>query len=225
MRTLFANRGDAGRQLAQRLTGLTGREHLIVLGLPRGGVPVAAEVARALAAPLDVFVVRKLGVPGHEELAMGAVASGGIRVINQETLTALHIPRKAVDEVTAREEREVLRREALYRGNRATPSFQGATVVLVDDGVATGSTMIAAIRALRLAGPAAVVAAAPLMSHDAYAAIAAEANACVTVRTPEPFYGVGAWYEDFTQTSDAEVLACLEAAAKPLPAPVAAAGR
>ncbi|HTS90110.1 MAG TPA: phosphoribosyltransferase [Gemmatimonadales bacterium] len=212
MTPLFANRREAARQLAQKLQNLSGAPHLIVLGLPRGGVPVAATVAQALGAELDVFVVRKLGVPGHEELAMGAVASGGIRVVNEETFHALGISRHTLDAVTEAESREVIRRERLYRGDRPFPDLRGATVVLVDDGVATGSTMLAGLRALREHRPAKLVAAAPVMSRQAEHDLARVADACVTVATPEPFYGVGAWYGDFTQTTDAEVLAALQQA-------------
>jgi predicted phosphoribosyltransferase len=210
---LFANRVEAGRQLAGRLAHLAGRDRLIVLGLPRGGVPVAAEVAAVLGAPLDVFVVRKLGVPGREELAMGAVASGGVRVINAETVTALDISRETLDEVTAAERRELARRERAYRGSRPMPGLADASILLVDDGVATGSTMLAAIRGLRQQHPATLVVAAPVMSQSAFADLEREADACVTLATPEPFYGVGTWYEDFSQTSDAEVLSILEQAA------------
>jgi putative phosphoribosyl transferase len=214
MTALFADRRDAGRRLAAKLAPLAQRPHLIVLGLPRGGVPVAREVAEALGAPLEVFVVRKLGVPGHEELAMGAVASGGVRVVNAETVTALGIPQHTVDEVTAREEREVARRERAYRQDRPFPDLRDATVVLVDDGVATGSTMLAGLRALRAHRPASLVVAAPVMSRSAQAELSEEADACVSVASPEPFYGVGAWYEDFNQTSDAEVLLALEQASR-----------
>jgi predicted phosphoribosyltransferase len=215
MEALFADRADAGRQLAARLSHLAGRRRLIVLGLPRGGVPVAFEVAQALNAPLDVFVVRKLGVPGQEELAMGAVATGGVRVVNPEVVTALRIPPEMLDRVAAAEERELARRERAYRLDRAFPDLEDATVVLVDDGVATGSTMLAALAALRQQRPAALVAAAPVMSRDARSALLEAADSCVAVAMPEPFYGVGAWYRDFTQTSDAEVLDLLGRAAQP----------
>lgn len=224
----FTTRVDAGRQLATRLTHLAGRDKLVVLGLPRGGVPVAAEVARALGAPLDVLVVRKLGVPGREELAMGAVASGGIRVMDSEIVATFGIPQHIVDEVTVTQRRELARRERAYRGDRPRPDLAGAPVVLVDDGVATGSTMLAAIRALRQSHPAMLVVAAPVMSQQAMAALEREADTCVTLAAPEPFYGVGAWYDDFSQTSDAEVVDLLEqaaartgvgAAGSPAPAP------
>lgn len=212
MSALFANRRDAGRQLAEAVKHLAGRPKLIVLALPRGGVPVAREVATALHAPLDLFVVRKLGLPGQEELAMGAVASGGVRVINTELVAALDIPRRVVDDVTVVEQRELARRDRIYRGDRPFPDLKDATVVLVDDGVATGSTMLAALHALRQYGPATLIAAAPVMSESARTAISRLADECVSVATPEPFYGVGEWYLDFTQTTDAEVLAALEQA-------------
>ena len=216
MNVIFADRREAGRQLAARLRHLAGRPNLVVLGLPRGGVPVAFEVATALDALLDVFVVRKLGVPGQEELAMGAVASGGVRVINAEVVGALGIPDRIIDQVAAIEQRELERREREYRGDRPLHHLRDATIVLVDDGVATGSTMLAAIRALRQQHPHTLVAAAPVMSESARAALSREADACVAVAMPEPFRGVGQWYRDFTQTSDAEVLALLErAAARP----------
>lgn len=214
---LYANRADAGRQLAARLTHLGGRNRLIVLGLPRGGVPVAAEVAGVLGAPLDVFVVRKLGVPGREELAMGAVASGGVRVINAEIVTALGISPETLASVTATEQRELARRERAFRGDRPMPELAGATIVLVDDGVATGATMLAAIRALRQRHPAMLVAAAPVFSEQAFADLERETDACVALATPEPFYGVGTWYEDFSQTTDAEVLAILDEASRASP--------
>jgi len=212
MNQLFRDREDAGRQLARRLGHLAARENLIILGLPRGGVPVAFLVAKALGGRLDVFVVRKLGVPGHEELAMGAVASGGLRVINDEVVTALRIPPDTIDRVTEAEQRELERRERAYRGSRPFPDLRKATVVLVDDGVATGSTMLAAVRAVRQQHPAHLVVAAPVMSLSAQAALEREADACVSVATPEPFFGVGTWYEDFDQTSDAEVVGLLERA-------------
>jgi len=215
---LFADRRDAGRRLAGRLQSLTSRPNLIVLALPRGGVPVGYEVAQALGAPLDVFVVRKLGVPGHQELAMGAVASGGVRVVNQEVVRQLGVSRETFDAVTDSERRELERREREYRRGRPLPDLGGRTVVLVDDGVATGSTMLAAVHALRELGPAAVVVAAPVMSPDAQEALARVADGCESVVTPEPLIGVGMWYEDFTQTTDEEVRTLLgEATRGPSP--------
>ncbi|MDX2120550.1 MAG: phosphoribosyltransferase [Gemmatimonadota bacterium] len=202
----FMNRGDAGQQLSQRMGQFAGRADVIVLALPRGGVPVAAEIARALAIPLDVFLVRKLGLPGQEELAMGAVASGGVRALNTDITRALGVTDAMIDQVTAREVEELARRERVYRGGRLYPSLRGKTVLLVDDGVATGATMLVAVRAIRTLGPFAIIAAAPVMSKSAYTALLREADACITVATPEPFHGVGEWYRDFDQTSDAEVL-------------------
>jgi predicted phosphoribosyltransferase len=204
----FSDRHDAGRRLAARLLRFAGEPNLVVLALPRGGVPVAGEVAAALRAPLDVFVVRKIGVPRHEELAMGAVASGGVRVVNQDVVRAAGIDRRAFDDATERELHEVARRERAYRVN-PFPDLRGATVILVDDGVATGSTMLAGIHALRQLGPAAIVAAAPAMAPDAYQALARAADATESVVVPEPFYGVGTYYEDFSQTSDDEVRSIL----------------
>ena len=205
MSALFHDRHDAGRQLAAQLQSLAGSPGLVVLGLPRGGVPVAGEVAAALDAPLEVFVVRKIGVPGHEELAMGAVASGGVRVVNQDVVRMAGISRRDFDDLTAMELREVSRRERAYRADRPFPDLRGATVILVDDGVATGSTMLAGVNALRQLGPAAIIAAAPVMAREAYRTLAAAADRCECVAMPEPFYGVGAHYRDFSQTTDEEV--------------------
>lgn len=204
MSVLFENRYDAGRHLAARLEHLAGKPNLVVLGLPRGGVPVAGEVATAVRAPLNVFVVRKIGVPRHEELAMGAVASGGVRVVNQDVVRAAGIDRRTFDDATDRELHEVARRERAYRVD-PFPDLRGATVILVDDGAATGSTMLAGVHALRQLGPAAVIAAAPVMARDAYQALARAADDCECVAVPDPFYGVGTYYEDFSQTSDEEV--------------------
>lgn len=205
MSPLFRNRRDAGQRLARRLAPLAGREGLVVLGLPRGGVPVAAEIAKALGVSFDVFVVRKLGVPGHEELAMGAVASGGVRVLNPAVIQPLGISQEVIDRVAAMEQEELDRREREYRGTRQLPSLTGATVILVDDGVATGSTMLAAVEAVRMHRPAAVVVAAPVMSRDAIEVLNRAADACVDLADPEPFYGVAAWYADFAQVTDDEV--------------------
>ena len=209
MTAMFPNRYDAGRQLAARLRPLAGQPNLIVLGLPRGGVPVAAEVANALGAALDVFVVRKLGAPGHPELAMGAVASGGVRVIEQDVVRELRVSRQMFDQVTERELREIERRERAYRDGRPLPDLKGATIILVDDGVATGATMLAGVYALRQLAPAAVIAAAPVMSQQAYRTLAEVADQCACVAVPEPFYGVGMHYVDFGETSDEEVRAIL----------------
>ena len=201
----FHDRREAGRLLAQKLQAYAGRPEVLVLALPRGGVPVAAEVAQALGAPLDVFLVRKLGVPGHEELAMGAVASGGLGVLNADVVSGLRIPESVIRTVAAREQQELVRREELYRGDRPPREVRGRTVILVDDGLATGATMLAAIRALKQQPPARVVVAVPTASAETCEALKAEADEVICGITPEPFVAVGQWYEDFSQTSDAEV--------------------
>jgi putative phosphoribosyl transferase len=211
---LFRNRTDAGRQLATALHAYSNRPDVVVLGLPRGGVPVAFEVARALHAPLDVFLVRKLGVPGHEELAMGAIASGGVRVLNEEVVRTLHIPDETVDAVTAAEQRELERREQLFRGERPPADVRGRTVILVDDGLATGSTMRAAVAALRRQQPTCIIVAVPVGAVETCEELGAEADEAVCVRTPDPFYAVGIWYGNFSQTTDEEVRDLLERAAE-----------
>ena len=205
----FADRVHAGRQLAHHLGRYRSRPGLIVLGLPRGGIPVAAEVARGLQAPLEVFVVRKLGVPGQEELAMGAVASGGVRVLQPDTIATLRITEEAIAAVTRAEEGELERRDRMYRGDRPFPALRGATVIVVDDGVATGATMLAALQAIRQQRPAVLVAAAPVMAPQAYRQLARVADTVVALLVPDDFGAVGAWYGDFGQTSDDEVLAAL----------------
>jgi putative phosphoribosyl transferase len=201
----FRDRSEAGRLLAQELGAYAGREDVIVLALPRGGVPVAFEVARAIHAPLDVFVVRKLGVPGHEELAMGAIASGGILVTEPNVIEGLAIPPEVVADVAAREEQERLRREREYRGDRREPGVRGRTAILVDDGLATGSTMRAAVAALRKLQPARIVVAVPVAAASTCADLAPDVDDIVCGRTPEPFHSVGQWYEEFAQTTDEEV--------------------
>ena len=201
----FRDRADAGRRLAEKLAPYANRQDVLVLALPRGGVPVAFEVARSLGAPLDVFVVRKLGVPGHEELAMGAIATGGICVINEEVVRMLHIPERVIDAVVAKEQRELERRERLYRDDRPPPDVNGCIVILVDDGLATGSTMLAAVEALRQQHPARLVVAVPVAAPSTCEEFRAEVDEIVCAQTPEPFFGVGYWYEDFSQTSDEEV--------------------
>ncbi len=201
----FRNRTDAGRQLAGKLAAYADRPNVLVLALPRGGVPVGFEVARALGAPFDVFLVRKLGVPGHEELAMGAVATGGVRVLNDDIVRGLGISDREIDAAAARELQELARRERLYRGDRPPPDVAGRTVILVDDGLATGATMRAAVAALRQQQPARIVIAVPTASPDTSEALKAEAEGVVCAMTPEPFFAVGYWYEDFTQTTDDEV--------------------
>ena len=215
---LFRDRREAGQILAKRLNTYAGRSDVIVLALPRGGVPVAHEVARALRAPLDIFVVRKLGVPGYEELAMGAIATGGARVLNEQLVQQLDIPDHVIDAVTAQERRELARRERAYRGGRQPSDIQGRTVILVDDGLATGATMLAAIEALRQQKPARIVVAVPTASPQTCDAMRAVADDVVCAITPEPFHAVGRWYQDFSQTTDDEVrelLADREKAAEP----------
>ncbi|HEU4620478.1 MAG TPA: erythromycin esterase family protein [Gammaproteobacteria bacterium] len=201
----FRNRREAGRRLAAHLTAYANRPDVLVLALPRGGVPVAFEVARALKAPLDVFLVRKLGVPGYEELAMGAIATGGVRVLNEEVVKGLDIPDYLIDAVAAKEQEELRRRERLYRGSRPLPDIRGRTVILVDDGLATGATMLAAVKALRQQQPARIVVAVPTAAADTCEKLRAEADEVICAITPTPFYGVGRWYEDFSQTTDQEV--------------------
>jgi predicted phosphoribosyltransferase len=201
----FADRHEAGRLLGEALAKRLAGRDVLVLALPRGGVPVAYHVARAIGAPLDVFIVRKLGVPGHEELAMGAIASGGVRVLNREVLDAIPIPQRAIDAVAEREERELLRREREYRGARPPIDVRGKTVVIVDDGLATGSTMRAAVQALRKMAPSAVVVAVPVAASSTCEDFRREVEDVVCLRTPEPFQAVGLWYENFDQTTDDEV--------------------
>jgi len=201
----FRDRTEAGRLLAAKLTAYANRPDVIVLALPRGGVPVAYEVARALNAPLDVFLVRKLGVPGYEELAMGAIATGGVRVLNDQLVGGLRIPDYIVDEVAASEQQELTRRESLYRGDRPAPDVRGRTVILVDDGLATGATMLAAVKALRQQQPARIVVAVPTASPKTCEQLKAEVDDIICAITPEPFHAVGLWYEDFSQTKDEEV--------------------
>jgi predicted phosphoribosyltransferase len=201
----FRNRTEAGRRLAEKLGVYADRPDILVLALPRGGVPVGYEVAGALGAPLDVFVVRKLGVPGYEELAMGAVATGGVRVLNDEIVRGLGISEHEIDAAAARELQELARRQRLYRGDRPSPHVAGRTVILVDDGLATGATMRAAVEALKQQQPARTVVAVPTASPDTCEALKAEADDVICAMTPEPFFAVGHWYEDFTQTTDDEV--------------------
>src|SRR5712672_166447 len=202
---IFRDRTDAGRFLAKKLARYKCRTDVLVLGLPRGGVPVAFEVAKALHAPLDVFLVRKLGVPGHEELAMGAIATGGVRVINEDVVRMLQIPDAVIDAVAAREQQELQRREHLYRDDLPPPNVQGRTVILIDDGLATGSTMRAAVMALRKQHPARIVVAVPVAAPSTCSELQAEVDEIICAQMPEPFYGVGFWYEDFSQISDKEV--------------------
>jgi putative phosphoribosyl transferase len=205
MLTHFQNRADAGRFLAAQLKEYRGRPDVLVLGLPRGGVPVAYEIAHELGVPLDVFVVRKLGVPGHEELAMGAIAGGGTTVLNQEVIAELGIPDELIRQVIDRESRELSRREALYRGDRPLPRVEGRTVILVDDGLATGSTMRAAAAAVSARNPRKVIVAVPVAASQTCDELEREVDAVVCPLTPDPFYAVGLWYQDFSPTTDQEV--------------------
>jgi predicted phosphoribosyltransferase len=210
---LFQDRLDAGRQLAQRLEHYKG-QNVLVLGLPRGGVPVAYEVARALQAPLDIFLVRKLGVPGHEELAMGAIASGGVRVLNRSVITALNIPKAMVEKVARGEQAELERREQAYRAGRPALQARGRTVILVDDGLATGASMQAAVAGLESHVPGAIVIAVPTAAPETCEAFQDRVDEIVCAFTPQPFHGVGMWYENFEQTTDEEVQALLNEAAR-----------
>lgn len=207
----FLNRQDAGRQLGAALSAYAGDPNVLVLGLPRGGVPVAYEVARLLHAPLDIFVVRKLGVPGHRELAMGAIASGGVRVLNQDVIDALRIPSAAVAAVAEAELREIERQEKAFRGNAPYPKLSGRTIIVVDDGLATGSTMRAAVQALRQSKPAQIIVAVPVAAAETVRRLRGEADSVVCLSAPPDFYAVSMWYEDFSQTSDEEVRNLLEA--------------
>ena len=211
----FANRAEAGRMLAQQLAKYADRPDVLVLALPRGGVPIGYEVARALNAPLDIFLVRKLGIPGYEELAMGAIASGGVRVLNDQLVRALDIPDYVINAVAEWEGKELARRERVYRGDRPPPDVRGRTVILVDDGLATGSTMLAAVRALRQQQPARIVVAVPTASPDTCEFLRAEADEVICATTPEPFRAVGFWYDDFSQTTDEEVRELLARSAAP----------
>ncbi len=209
----FRDRTEAGRLLAQKLREYANRDDVVMLALPRGGVPVAYEVANTLNVPLDIFLVRKLGLPGNEELAMGAIASGGVRVLNEEVVRALNIPDEIVDEVAEKEERELERREREYRGGRPPVDVRGRTAILIDDGLATGSSMRAAALALRINQPAQIVVAVPVGAPSTCAEFESEVDKVVCAVTPEPFWGVGQWYRDFSQTSDEEVRDLLRRAA------------
>jgi predicted phosphoribosyltransferase len=206
----FTNRAEAGHALGAEVERHIGkRDDVIVLGLPRGGVPVAHAVAATIGAPMDVFIVRKLGFPGHEELAMGAIASGGVRVLNDDVLDMMPVQQSRIDAVAQREQRELERREHAYRGNRPPLDVRGRTVIVVDDGLATGSTMRAAVRALKEMQPRAVIVAVPVGAPQTCSGLRDEADDVICLHTPEPFEAVGLWYEDFTQTSDDEVHALL----------------
>ncbi|MBC7235719.1 MAG: phosphoribosyltransferase [Chloroflexi bacterium] len=212
---IYRDRLDAGRRLAEHLQEYAGRQDVLVLALPRGGVPVGYEVARALSAPLDVFVVRKLGTPGQPELAMGAIATGGVRVLNPDVLRVLHISEATIEAVTRRELQELERRERMYRGDRSPVDVKGRIVILVDDGLATGATMRAAVQALRQQGPQKIVVAVPTASPDVCREFESIADQIVCAAMPVPFYAVGASYERFDQMTDQEVREYLEKARRP----------
>jgi predicted phosphoribosyltransferase len=214
MKTQFFNRTEAGEFLAETLITYANRNDVIVLALPRGGVPVAAEVAKKLNAPLDVFVVRKLGLPGHPELAMGAIASGGVRVFNGQVVNAMRIPDDVIDTVSADELIELQRREKLYRANLPPLEVEGKTIIVVDDGIATGSTMLAAVSALRQLNASRIVVAAPVIAASTYDGLRRTADAVAAVMVPENFYAVGQWYAEFAQTSDEEVRSLLAEAGR-----------
>lgn len=222
MATRYRNRTEAGRRLAEELRGYAGHPDVVVLALPRGGVPVAYEVARALRAPLDVFIVRKLGLPSHPELAMGAIASGGIRLIDEEAMSRFGVTEQQLAAVAATEERELERRERRYREGLPVPDVTGKTVILIDDGLATGATMAAAAAALRAQRPAKLVVAVPVSAPDTCDAFRGIVDEIVCAATPEPFLAVGLWYQDFSQTTDEEVHELLERSLSfPSPRPAA----
>jgi putative phosphoribosyl transferase len=205
MRTQFRDRTEAGEILAEKLTAYANKSDVIVLALPRGGVPIGAQVAKKLNVPLDVFVVRKLGVPGHPELAMGAIATGGVRVFNEDVVNSLRIPDEVINAVTAEEFRELQRRERSYRDDLPPPEVEGKMVIIVDDGIATGATMFAAIAALRQLNASRIIVATPTIAQTTYDYLRKHADEVVAVIVPAEFYGVGQWYEDFSQTTDEEV--------------------
>jgi putative phosphoribosyl transferase len=210
---IFTNRTEAGRVLARLLTRYANRPDVIVLGVPRGGVPVAFEVAAALRAPLDIFVLRKLGVPGHEELAFGAIANRGVRILDSDVINGMGLTQLDIELVTAEEKQELQRRERTYRGARPELDMQGFVVILVDDGIATGSSIRAAIRAIRQMNPARIVIATPVAPASTCNRLRSEVDELVCAETPEYFYGVGQFYEDFSQVSDEDVRELLDRAA------------
>ena len=214
MKIIFEDRLEAGQFLASKLIHYAHRTDVIVLGLPRGGVPVAYQVAQSLHAPLDVFIVRKLGVPGYEELAMGAIATGGVRVFNKEILRSMELPKEEVEAVVHREYQELVRREKLYRGDRPAPHIKGQIAMLVDDGLATGASMWAAVVALRRFDPAKIVVAVPVAAEQTCAIFRREVDEIVCGMTPEPFMAVGIWYRNFSQTTDEEVRDYLQRASE-----------
>lgn len=208
---LFANRAVAGRQLAHKLTRYANRHDVVVLAVPRGGVPVAFEIAEELDAPLDVFVVRKIGLPGQEEVAIGAVASGDILVLNEDLITRLDVPRPLIDRLAADEREELTRREKIYRGKRPLTNIEGRIAIVVDDGLATGASMAAAVRGLRRLMPQRLVVAVPVAAADSLAAVSRDADEIIFVATPDPFNAVSLWYDHFDQTTDDEVCRLLQA--------------
>jgi putative phosphoribosyl transferase len=208
----FRNRAEAGSLLASRLTQFAGRPNVRILALPRGGVPVAFEIAQALKLPLDVFVVRKLGVPGQEELAMGAVASGNVRIEQLHVVQALRIPQSVIEAVAAEEIRELARRERAFRGDRPSPDIRERTIILVDDGLATGCTMRAAVAALKLQRPERIIVAVPVAASETYQQLRNEVDEIICLKTPSLFYAVGLWYESFPQLTDEEVRTLLSKA-------------
>lgn len=214
MTARFRDRTEAGRVLAKHLAAYAHRPDVLVLALPRGGVPVAYEVARALDAPLDVFLVRKLGMPGHEEFAIGAVASGGVRILNQDAVRSFNLTRAEIEAITVEARVELERRERRYRGDRPPPEIAGRTVILVDDGLATGASMRAAVEAVRAEHPRGIVVAVPTAAPETCDELAAEVDDIVCVITPDPFYAVGLWYERFEQVTDEEVHELLALAAQ-----------
>jgi putative phosphoribosyl transferase len=218
---VFPNRTEAGRRLGKKLAAYGNRKDVIVLGIPRGGVPVAFEVAGALGAPLDVFIARKLGVPGHEELAFGAIASGGVRILDQQTVGALGISESEIERVTAQERKELERRENVYRGGRPPLKVEGLTTVLVDDGIATGSSMRAAIAALRQLKPACIVLAVPVAPPSTCDRLRSEVDELVCVYAPELFYAIGQFYDDFSQVTDEEVMDLVQRASRTMAGRVA----
>ncbi len=217
-RARFRDRVDAGRQLAAALEQYASHPNLLVLALPRGGAPVGYQIARALNAPLDLMLVRKLGVPGHEELAMGAIASGGIRILSEDVVAAFAIPDRVIATVAANEEEELDRRERLYRDQQLPPAIAGRTIILVDDGLATGATMRAAALALRAQNPERLIVAVPVAPPETCAELRREVDEVCCLVTPAPFFSVGSWYQDFSQTTDEEVRSLLEAAGSHLEA-------
>jgi predicted phosphoribosyltransferase len=209
---LCKDRRDAGRKLAEKLSAYADQPDVIVLALPRGGVPVAYEVSMALNAPMDIFLVRKLGLPGHEELAIGAIASGGTRVLNEEIVHTLGVNRNVIDMVARQEQQELERREQKYRGDRPPIEVKGKTVILIDDGLATGASMRAAVAGLRTRNPARLVAAVPTAAPETCQAFESEVDEMICATTPQPFYGVSRWYKDFSQTTDLKVRLLLQEA-------------